>query len=355
MKRVVKAIAAVLVALLATIVPASVALAQDAPDPTAPTPPSLPPDIPTVVPPVVDPTAPAPPPEPALDDPSPKVAVVMAQLHVLDVQKALETAQAALEIATADEARTRVVRDAAKHDRDDKRQVVTDVAVNAYVNGGVDDAGVASTMEEYLPAESARLLTGRAVDHDQAQLRAAEDRLRSAERTLADFAAKRTQAQTARDAARAASDEAVLAVSDARRLTNAKDVSPTVLGDAVLTADEVIGWYNAKGIVGYAGRVDLATLVGYYLDEGKAEQVRGDVAFAQSVIETGAFTSPLTTHNNFAGIGACDSCPTGYDFATPKQGVRAQAQLLHAYADKTLRISTLANPAVGSNPDRLSV
>ncbi|MEY2461645.1 MAG: hypothetical protein QOG30_3475, partial [Acidimicrobiaceae bacterium] len=125
MERVVKAIAAVLVALLATIVPASVALAQAAPDPTAPTPPSLPPDIPTVVPPVVDPTAPAPPPEPALDDPSPKVAVVMAQLHVLDVQKALETAQAALEIATADEARTRVVRDAAKHDRDDTRQVVT--------------------------------------------------------------------------------------------------------------------------------------------------------------------------------------------------------------------------------------
>jgi hypothetical protein len=138
-------------------------------------------------------------------------------------------------------------------------------------------------------------------------------------------------------------------------LTNAKDVSPTVLGDAVLTADEVIGWYKAKAIVGYAGRVDLTALVGYYLDEGKAEQVRGDVAFAQSVIETGAFTSPLTTHNNFAGIGACDSCPTGYDFATPQQGARAQAQLLHAYADKTLSLSTLANPAVGSNPDRLSV
>jgi hypothetical protein len=276
-------------------------------------------------------------------------------LHVLDVQKALETAQVALDIATADEARTRVVRDAAKHDRDDRRQVLTDVAVNAYVNGGVDNAGVTPTMEEYLPIESARLLTGRAVDHDQAQLRDAEDHLRSAERTLADFVAKRTQAETARDAARAATDEAVLAVSDARRLTNAKDVSPTVLGDAVLTADEVIGWYNAKGIVGYAGRVDLATLVGYYLDEGKAEQVRGDVAFAQSVIETGAFTSPLTTHNNFAGIGACDSCPTGYDFATPQQGARAQAQLLHAYADKTLSLSTLANPAVGSNPDRLSV
>ena len=30
-------------------------------------------------------------------------------------------------------------------------------------------------------------------------------------------------------------------------------------------------------------------------------------------------------------------------------------QLLHAYADKTLSITDLANPAVGANPDRLSV
>jgi hypothetical protein len=127
------------------------------------------------------------------------------------------------------------------------------------------------------------------------------------------------------------------------------------MGDALLTAAEIVDWYNAQGIVGYAGGVDLATLVGYYLDEGKAEHVRGDVAFAQSIVETGAFTSPLTTHSNFAGIGACDSCPTGFDFATPQLGVRAQAQLLHAYADKALRITTLANPAVGSDPDRLSV
>jgi hypothetical protein len=157
------------------------------------------------------------------------------------------------------------------------------------------------------------------------------------------------------DGAQAALDEANLAVGDAGRLNNRSDVSPTVVGDPVLTADELVGWYKAQGISGYAGRVDLDTMAGYYLDEGKAEQIRGDVAFAQSVIETGAFTSPLTTHNNFAGIGACDSCPTGWDFPTPQKGVRAQAQLLHAYADKSLRVATLANPAVGANPDHLTV
>ncbi|MEY2452078.1 MAG: hypothetical protein QOD92_1652 [Acidimicrobiaceae bacterium] len=357
MKRVVKAIAAALVALLAAIGPASAAFAQA--DPAVP-PPSLPPGIPTVVPPPdpnapVDPNAPSAPPEPALADPSPKVAVVMAQLHVFDAQKALGVAQAALDAARADEARTRTVRDAVNRDRDAKRQILTDVAINAYVNGLVNSETVDPTMEEYLPAESMRLLTGSAVDHDRARLRDAEDRLRTANRVLSEAVTRSGQAQGARDAAQSATDEAALAVSDARRLTNAKDVSPTVMGEATLSAEEIIGWYNAQGIVGYAGRVDLLTMVGYYVDEGKAEQIRGDVAFAQSIVETGAFTSPLTTHNNFAGIGACDSCPTGFDFATPQLGVRGQAQLLHAYADNTLRITTLANPAVGSNPDRLSV
>ena len=355
MKRVVKAIAAAVAVLFAVVVPASVALAQTAPDPTVPTPPSLPPGIPTVAPPV-DPTAPPAPPEPPIADPSATVAVVIAQLRVLDVQKSLDTAQIVLDAAKADEARTRASRDAVKRDRDDKRQTLTDVVTSAYVRGGIDTGGeIPPTMSEYVPAESVRLLTNSAIARDQTVLREADDRLRTAERALSDAVDTGVRAQTARDAAQAAADEAIIAVSDARRLTTAKDVSPTVMGDAVMTADEIVGWYKAQGVVGYAARVDLPTLAGLYVDEGKAEQIRGDVAFAQSIVETGAFTSPLTTHNNFAGIGACDSCPTGFDFATPQKGVRAQAQLLHAYADKTLRISTLANPAVGSNPDHLSV
>ena len=319
----VKAIAAAVAVFVAAIVPASAAFAQAAPPTTVATPPSLPPGIPVVVPPV-DPTAPPAPPEPALADPSPKVAVLVAQLHVLDAQTSLSTMQGVLDTAKADEARTRSTRDVVKQDRDAKRQLLTDVAANAYVNGGVDVRGTDPTMAEYLPAESARLLTGSAIDHDRGRLADAEDHLRVAERSLSDAVAKSAQAQSARDAAQAVLDEATLAVGDAHRLTSAKDVSPTVMGDPVLTADEIVGWYKAQGVVGYVGRVDLATMAGYYIDEGKAEQIRGDVAFAQSIVETGAFTSPLTTHNNFAGIGACDSCPTGFDFATPQQGVRAR-------------------------------
>lgn len=348
---------AVVAVVFAVIVPASAAFAQTAPDPTTPPPPpvSLPPGIPTVDPPV-DPTAPPAPPVTPIADPSPKVAVLMAQLHVLDVQKVVVAADATLQLAKADEARLRQSRDAAKRDRDDRRATLTAVATDAYVRGANDVAGAEpATMDEYLPAASTRLLTGRAIDHDVSQLNDAEDRLQAAERALSDAVGRTAQAQATRDAAQAAVDEAVVAVSDAGRLTSKKDASPTVMGDAVLTADEIVGWYKAQGIVGYVGSVDLATMAGFYIDEGSAEQIRGDVAFAQSIVETGAFTSPLTTHNNFAGIGACDSCPTGFDFPTPKLGVRAQAQLLHAYADRTLRISTLANPAIGSNPDHLTV
>ncbi len=350
-----RVLGAAIAVVFAVVVPASAAFAQDAPDAATPPPVSLPPGIPTVDPPV-DPAAPEAPPVIPIADPSPKVAVVMAQLRVLDAKKVVVAADARLRLARADEARLRHSRDAVKRDRDDKRAALTAVATNAYVRGANDVAGSEpATMEEYLPAASTRLLTGRAIDHDVSALDDAEMRLQVSERALSDAVGRSAQAQSARDAAQAAVDEAVVAVSDAGRLTSNKDVSPTVMGDAVLTADELVGWYKAQGIVGYVGKVDLATMAGLYIDEGTAEQIRGDVAFAQSIVETGAFTSPLTTHNNFAGIGACDSCPTGFDFPTPQLGVRAQAQLLHAYADKTLRISTLANPAIGSNPDHLSV
>ena len=87
--------------------------------------------------------------------------------------------------------------------------------------------------------------------------------------------------------------------------------------------------------------VPIRTLAGYYISEGEAEGIRGDVAFAQSILETGAFMYPghglvLPTDNNFAGINACDSCKHGDQFATALQGVRAQIQLLRVYADPTL-------------------
>jgi hypothetical protein len=79
-----------------------------------------------------------------------------------------------------------------------------------------------------------------------------------------------------------------------------------------------------------------------YVIEGKAEHVRGDLAFAQSVIETGGFS--VAAGNNYSGIGVCDSCTGGYSFPTPLDGVRAQIQLLRNYADPDSRAGDLTNP-----------
>jgi hypothetical protein len=319
-----------------------------------------------------DPVAPAPagpgadagaadaPPEvpeaPPIPDPSPQVAVVLAQLHVLDTQKALADAAVVLTAAKTNEARATQVRDAARRVRDERKAVLSAAVADAYVRGGSDESFDRDvTPAEYMPMASARVLAGSALERAQRLVREADDALERAQRAMDAAVAVSAQASAWRDAAQAAQAEAELAVSNARRLTNRTDVSPSVLGDAVLTADEIVGWYRAQTVSGYAVSVDLPTLASYYIDEGAAEGIRGDIAFAQSMVETGSFTSPLTTHNNFAGIGACDSCETGFDFPSPRAGVRAQAQLLHAYADRTLRLATLANPAVGSNPDNLSV
>ena len=95
----------------------------------------------------------------------------------------------------------------------------------------------------------------------------------------------------------------------------------------------------------------LGELANDYIKEGENAGVRGDVAFAQSILETGGFTFPgggqvAVQDNNFAGIGACDSCAHGFSFATADLGVRAQMQDLRIYVDPTLTLTTLKQPLV---------
>jgi predicted nucleic acid-binding Zn-ribbon protein len=116
-----------------------------------------------------------------------------------------------------------------------------------------------------------------------------------------------------------------------------------VMGDAQLTAAEITDWFNARNVkYRLAGGMSIGDLVQLYMDEGKAEHVRPELAFAQSIIETGSFGNALDS--NYAGIGACDSCQGEPAFPTPRDGVRGQIQLLRNYADPTSRAANLANP-----------
>jgi flagellar motility protein MotE (MotC chaperone) len=116
-----------------------------------------------------------------------------------------------------------------------------------------------------------------------------------------------------------------------------------IMGQSVLTAPQIAAWFRSTG---QRARLMLDTpieaLAELYVSEGDTENVRGDLAFAQAVLETGSFGH--ATDNNFAGIGACDSCTSQYLFPSPRDGVRAQIQLLRNYADPFSRASMLRNP-----------
>lgn len=74
----------------------------------------------------------------------------------------------------------------------------------------------------------------------------------------------------------------------------------------------------------------------YYIFEGEAEGIRGDIAFAQSCLETGNFTftgsAVSLSQHNYAGIGVTSNGMKGESWSTPQQGIRAQIQHLKAYA-----------------------
>lgn len=82
----------------------------------------------------------------------------------------------------------------------------------------------------------------------------------------------------------------------------------------------------------------LQQAVPLYLSQGQIEGIRGDIAVAQSVLETGFWTfkgSAVTLdQNNFCGMGVTKNGLKGNSFSSIQEGIRAQIQHLKAYANK---------------------
>jgi hypothetical protein len=130
----------------------------------------------------------------------------------------------------------------------------------------------------------------------------------------------------------------------------ATSASSPILGPSALTAQQLADWVKASG---HKPRITVSIdeLAQDYITEGENAGVRGDVAFAQSILETYWFTFPgggqlAGRDNNFAGIGACDSCKHGFTFPDAQTGVRAQMQDLRIYVDPDLTDKTLKQPLV---------
>jgi hypothetical protein len=287
-----------------------------------------------------------------------------AELEATTQQRDMVQASIADHVARIDEL-TRA-RDTLARWRDDLRRAMRDRAVALYRNGG-DGTGIASLGDSESVLDAARRQTlGQAAAQSneraahrledaraelaaiQATLRDEEDALRGEHEQLAALAAEQQQRQVVVDQLVA---EANAALERARVIGALHAAGEPVMGPSTLSADQLAGWVLAQG---FRPRIEtgLTTLAQIFLDEGADEGVRGDVAFAQAVVETGGFESAPA--NNFSGIGWCDSCRAGNRFPNPTEGVRAQIQLLVNYADAGATAAGLTHPVspylYGSDP-----
>ena len=128
-----------------------------------------------------------------------------------------------------------------------------------------------------------------------------------------------------------------------------KEDKTEIMGTAQATAQQMALFCRSKNAEPKLTSCNLEELAEMFLEEGKAEGVRGDVAFAQSIKETGFFKFGgivLPEQNNFGGIGALNGNKSGEaaTFPDPRTGVRAQIQHLKAYASKEPLVNACVDP-----------
>lgn len=133
----------------------------------------------------------------------------------------------------------------------------------------------------------------------------------------------------------------------------------TILGPNRVSARKLARWYKRHRPSAAPHPelgIGIRRLARIFVSEGKAEGVRGDVAFCQAVKETGWFGfggDVMPNQHNYAGLGATGGV-AGASFPDPRIGVRAQIQHLARYADGR-GIEDLAYPLVDPRFELVSV
>ena len=126
----------------------------------------------------------------------------------------------------------------------------------------------------------------------------------------------------------------------------------TIMGSSNVTAKQLVNYYNTnKGSSSYdkfsgsnskhngtfskGGASTIEKFCQMYIEECKAEGVKAEVAFAQTMHETGFLKfggDVLPNQYNFAGLGATGNGATGNSFKDVRTGIRAHVQHLKCYA-----------------------
>lgn len=115
-----------------------------------------------------------------------------------------------------------------------------------------------------------------------------------------------------------------------------------IMGKTTVTRDQMVKLYQSKRGNDYpyvndekAGAKTIEEFCQIFIEECDAEGVKAEVAFSQSMLETGYLKfggSVKADQYNFAGLGATDGGAAGGKFDNIRHGVRAQVQHLKAYA-----------------------
>jgi hypothetical protein len=121
---------------------------------------------------------------------------------------------------------------------------------------------------------------------------------------------------------------------------DSQDLTP-IMGSTQVKPQQMVSFAlkgNEFPALPYCSTQELAKI---FIEEALVEGVRADIAWAQSLKETGYFKYGgivLPTQNNYSGIGALNGNGKGKaaSFDSPRLGVRAQIQHLKAYASTEL-------------------
>lgn len=232
---------------------------------------------------------------------------------------------------------------------------LSELTVRAYVTGG---KGGIEDYQAYVSGDTTDKEGGRVImfvhvlDRQKRVTDQAERSLRQAKKNLADaesvldltqafsddrnrnameVGAERIAAEDAHETSMAEVGRAQDRLRRRRGFSLVPEAVP-LIGIPRLNAEDLAGWFRQSP---YRPRIStpVEDFARWFIEEGQSEGIRGDIAFAQAILETGGFANDDSVHaNNYSGIGHCDTCASGWRFPSPQMGVRAQIQLLKSYA-----------------------
>ena len=114
-----------------------------------------------------------------------------------------------------------------------------------------------------------------------------------------------------------------------------------IMGESAVTVQEMVAYFQSAGKeypseeLSEGGADSIETFCQMYYDEASAEGVRPEVAFAQTMKETGFLQyggDASIEQFNFAGLGTTGNGVPGNSYPDVRTGIRAQIQHLKAYA-----------------------